>query len=165
MDADLDDFQQALLADGGNPVETLFRAVSLTAEIFAQEPGFYKAGASALQTETDTAMVDRFGAPRHLLIRDLVTQAVQEGFLVPAVNPESLAFLLGQQFYGWIQAWAADRLSLEDMVTRTQYGFAASLAGFATPGYRAALTVRLTDIQNRLPESWQAKLTMAQAGR
>lgn len=165
MDADLDDFQQALLATARDPVETLFRVITLAAEIFKQEPGFYKAGASALQTETDAALVDHFGMPRHNLLSDLVTQAVQEGFLVHAVNAESLAFSLGQQFFAWIHAWARDRISLDEMMARTGYGFALALSAWATPPHRETLLTRAIEFQNALPESWQAKLTLAQAGQ
>lgn len=165
MDADLEDFQQALLAEANEPLETLFRVVTLTAEIFEQEPGFYKAGASALQAETDAELVESFGLPRHNLMSQLVTQAVQSGDLVHVVNPESLAFTLGQMLYGCIQAWASDRLSLQDMVARTQYGFALTLAAVAAPEHRGALLSRAIEIQNALPESWQSKLTLAQAGQ
>lgn len=163
MDADLEDFRQALLQDSSHPVELLFRVVTLAAEIFAGEPGFYKAGVSALQTETDAALMDRFGLPRHNLLRDLVIQAVQDGWLSPAVNAESMAFLLGQQMFGWVQAWARDRLTLEDMVNRTRYGFALSLAAVAASEYRETLVKRALEYQDGLPESWQAKV--AQAGR
>lgn len=165
MDADLEDFQRALLSDATDPIETLFRIITLTAEIFETEPGFYKAGASALQAETDVTLINHFGLPRHNLIRDLVVRAVQEGFLDHAVNPDSLAIALGQQFFGWIQAWARDRLSPEEMVTRSQYAFAMSLAAFSTMEHRDAIMRRVTEIQNSLPESWQAKLNLVQAGR
>ncbi|HKI75496.1 MAG TPA: TetR/AcrR family transcriptional regulator [Pseudomonadales bacterium] len=164
MDADLEDFQQALLAEGLDPLATLFRVVSLSAEIFGQEPGFYQAGASALHAETDNRLVEHFGLPRRNLLTELLTRAVQEGFLVHQVNPESLAFTLGQLFYGCIQDWARDRLSLQDMVDRTQYGFALVLAAVATEKHRKALLERAMNLQNALPESWQTKLTLAQAG-
>lgn len=163
MDADLEDFQSALLAQASDPVSTLFRVISLTAEIFQKDPGFYKAGASALQAEADAALVHHFGLPRHNLLRDLIGRAVQEGQLSHAVNPDSLAVLLGQQLYGWIQAWANNQLALEEMAARAEYGFALAMAALAAPDHRDALLDRALKIQNTLPESWQVKLTLAQA--
>ncbi|MDZ7684943.1 MAG: TetR/AcrR family transcriptional regulator [Gammaproteobacteria bacterium] len=125
MDADLDELRQALFAKPKDPIEIFFHLVDVSAEFFEAEPGFYKAGASAIEAETDSALANHFGLPRHALLRSLVSQAVQNGHLAYAINPDSIAVALGQQFFGWIQAWSRDQISLADMVTRTQLRFLA----------------------------------------
>jgi len=153
MDADLDDFQHALYAEPKDPLEIFFHLVTVSRDFFEREPGFYKAGANALQAETDAALANHFGLPRHALLCRLVANAIQGGYLTHSINPDSIAFTLGQQSFGWIQAWAREQISLDDMEHRTQYGFALVLAGAATADHRGDLFERAMALQATLPES------------
>ncbi len=163
MDTDLDDYRRALLSEPKDPLDIFFHAVSVTRQLFETDPHYYRAGAEAVHGETDEQMNAKFSLPRHLLMRDLVLHAVQEGFLSHRTNAESLALTLGQQFYGWIQAWAQDKISLADMEARTQYGFALTLAGLASDAQRPGLMRLALDIQETLPESWQQQTNAATA--
>lgn len=153
MDADLDELQSALFDESKDPLEIFFHLVTVSRRFFEREPGFYKAGANALQAETDAALANHFGLPRHALLCRLVGHAVQSGRLVHSVNPDSVAVALGQQFFSWIQAWARGQISLDDMELRSQYGFALVLAGAATEHFREGLFERAMALQTRLPEA------------
>ncbi len=153
MDADLNDFREALFADEKDEIEIFFHLVDVTATLFASSPGYYKSGLSALEAESDPALANHFGIPRHVLLKDLVSQAIREGALAHPVSPDTLAIALGQQFFGWIQAWARGHVSLEEMTSRAHYGFAMILAGAATDRARPALFDRAAALQTALPEA------------
>lgn len=155
MDTDLDEFNDLLMAESHDPLDIFFHCVTVSVQMFEKEPGFYKAGAQAIQTDADVELATRFGLPRHALLRNLTLEAIQKGYLVQQVNPDSLAVALGQQFFGWITAWAKGQISLTDLQSRTHYGFALTLAAVAMEEHRARLTERMIAVQSALPESWQ----------
>lgn len=156
MDADLEDFREALFAEPKDPVEIFFHLVTVSARLFEEAPGYYRSGIGAIEAETDSALANHFGLPRHALLRDLVTRAVQEGYLVHSINPDSLAIAIGQQSFGWMQGWARGHLSLEDMIARTHYGLALTLAGAASTSHRDRLMERAIQLQAELPEALSA---------
>jgi len=155
MDTDLDQFKEALLAEPTNPIDTFFRAVTTAVRLFEKEPNYYMTGALAVHSETNEKLTNHFSIPRQELFKDLVVQAIQQGYLAHQVNPESFAINLGYQFYSWIQAWARGHLSLQQLELRTHYSFAASLAAVATAENRDSLTTRMLAIQDQLPEAWE----------
>lgn len=153
MDADLQSFRTDLMAEPVDALEVFFRAASVTAEMFEREPAFYKAGANAILREADAPLIEQFTRPRHALLREMVQRAVQEGFLSHSVNPDALAVALGQQFFAWIQTWATGLVSLEGMVSRTQYAFALALTAVATDEHRDRLLDRLMQLQTQF-DAW-----------
>lgn len=153
MDADLNDFREALFAETKSEIDIFFHMVDVSAELFSRSPGYYKSGLGALETDADPALANHFGTPRHELLRDLVSRAVQAGYLAHCANPDSVAIALGQQFYGWTQAWARGHIPLEDMVSRTHHVFALTLAGAASADQRDALFDRAMALQDLLPEA------------
>lgn len=161
MDTDLDDYRNELLKEPKDPIDIFFHAVRITRQLFESDPHYYRTGAAAVHSEQDDELNAKFSLPRHNLLRDLVLNAIQSGHLSHRANAESLALTLGQQFYGWIQAWAQRKISLNDMESRTQYGFALTLAGMATEAHRERLFNLATEYQQTLPESWQQQTTTA----
>ena len=47
MDADLNDFREALFADEKDEIEIFFHLVDVTATLFASSPGYYKSGSDS----------------------------------------------------------------------------------------------------------------------
>lgn len=153
MDTDLDRYRDALFAAPREPLDSLFYSVTVGRQLIEAEPHFYRMGAQSIHGETDSAMASRFSIPRHELMRDLVLQAIQAGCLCHWASAESVAVALGQQYYGWIQAWARGHISLDDLEARTHYGYALTLAAIATEDYRAPLIKRAMAFQAALPEA------------
>ena len=153
MDTDLARYREALNSADKDPLELLFHSISIGRQLFEAEPHFYKMGAQSIQGATDSSLTTQFSLPRHQLLRDLVQQAVQTGYLTHRINSDSLAIALGHQYYGWIQAWARDLISLDEMETRSHYAYAMTLAAAATDDYREALINRAMTLQKSLPEA------------
>ena len=152
MDTDLDDFKERLLSKASNSLEVIFRLVTVTTQLFSEEPSYYRTGALAMNQETDESIKSSFGLPRQALMKDLVQQAIQHGHISHRMNADSLSIALSMQFYSWIQLWANDQITLEELTTRGHYTFALTLAGAATESSREALLVRVINLQSILPE-------------
>lgn len=164
MDTDLSDFKERLLADNKDSIEVFFHLVTVTVSLFGEEPNYHKTGALAVHQETDESIKSSFGQPRLEMMRNLIYRAIQQGQINHQINADSLSISLNMQFYSWIQAWANDRISLEDLELRGHYSFALSLAGVATDASRGELTARLLDLQSRLPENWASQTHTIKTG-
>ena len=153
MDTDLDDFKDRLLSIDSNPIDRIFNLVSVSSQLFAEQPNYYKTGALALNRETDKTLKSNFGLPRQALMKHLVQQAIQHEYISPRMNADSLSITLSMQFYSWIQLWANDQITLKELETRGHYTFAVTLAGAATEAAREALLDQIIQLQEALPES------------
>jgi AcrR family transcriptional regulator len=153
MDTDFDDFVAALSAEPKQGFGVFFRLVDVTAEKFAQNPGYYRTGAQAIQATTDKALSSHFSLPRHGLLKDLVGEAIQRGEISHRVNADSLALSLGHQFYGWIQVWAKGDMDLPAMVARAKYGMGLGLVAVAADAKRLPLLEQVLAMQDALPEA------------
>ena len=153
MDTDLDDFKDRLLSIDSNPIDRIFNLVSVSSQLFAEQPHYYKTGALALNRETDKTLKSNFGLPRQALMKHLVQQAIQHEYISPRMNADSLSITLSMQFYSWIQLWANDQITLKELETRGHYTFAVTLAGAATEAAREALLDQIIQLQESLPES------------
>ena len=155
MDTDLDEFKARLLIENTNSLDVIFNLVSVTVQLFAEQPNYYKTGALAVHQETDESIKSSFGLPRQALMKSLVQQAIQHGHISHRMNADSLSISLSMQFYSWIQLWANEVISLEELEMRGHYAFALSLAGAATDTTREELFNKVVELQTALPESWQ----------
>ena len=153
MDTDLDDFKDRLLSIDSNPIDRIFNLVSVSSQLFAEQPNYDKTGALALNRETDKTLKSNFGLPRQALMKHLVQQAIQHEYISPRMNADSLSITLSMQFYSWIQLWANDQITLKELETRGHYTFAVTLAGAATEAAREALLDQIIQLQESLPES------------
>ena len=45
MDTDLDDFKHRLLSIDSNPIDCIFNLVTVSSQLFAEQPNYYKTGA------------------------------------------------------------------------------------------------------------------------
>lgn len=153
MDTDFDDFVSALSATPRQGFSVFFRLVDVTADLFAEHPGYYRTGTLAIDATTDLTLTAHFGLPRQALLRDLIQGAIQRGEISHQVNADSLALNLGHQFYGWIQAWAKGRLDLPEMAARAKYSLGLGLAAVVTEPNRANLLSSVMLLQQQLPEA------------
>ena len=153
MDTDLDDFKDRLLSQNSNPVEVFFNLITVTTQLFTEQPNYYKTGALAMHQETDETIKSSFGLPRQALMKHLVQQAIQHEYISHRINADSLSITLSTQLYSWIQLWANDQITLDELESRGHYTFALTLAGTATEPWRDKLFMRVLELQSTLPEN------------
>ncbi len=154
VDEDLARLQKALMHIEAGPIEAFFRLNDVVAEIFAEAPALYKAGARVVAAPSGPADNAeerlRFHAPRFLVLRNLVADAVQAGAISHKINPDTFALHVGQQLLSWILMWGMGQLSLDEMRLRTAYALALTLSAIAAEGERPALEARLLETQEAL---------------
>ena len=153
MDTDFDEFAHALKRTPAEGLDLFFQVIEVSQALFERNPGYFRTGAQALQATADKALAAHFGLPRHGLLRDLVRESIQRGDISHRVDADSLALHLGQQFYGWIQAWAREDITATEMTARAAYGFALTLAAVASDEHRERLSDLAFTTQQTLPEA------------
>ncbi len=167
VDEDLRHLQKALLEIEAGPIDAFFKIIDVTAEMFAEAPVLYKAGARLVGSQADAGTHEKrqrsFHQPRFLVLKALVAQAVQDGAIQHKVNLDSFTIHIGQQILSWILVWGNDRIELEEMRLRTNYAVAVALAGVATDGTRAELLDRAFGYQDELQKI--EKRLLAQTGK
>jgi len=154
VDEDLQRLQKALLEIEAGPVDAFFKLIDVVAEIFAEAPALYKAGAQIMAAPagpgTDAQARRDFHASRFFVLRSLVADAIQAGAVSHKVNPDTFALHIGQQILSWILMWGADQITLEEMRLRTGFALAVSLLGVAQGPHRDGLQNRFVSCQTAL---------------
>ena len=157
LDADLERYRARLEALGGDALDVLFQGVTLVRTLYAEDPAFYRALLFAVYNDGGREFRSIFGPPRHALWRSLVSNAVDAGFLDPALDPDAFAVNLGHTFFAVILEWVAGELELDELEARVHYGFALALHSMATPAARLRLRQQVEHTQGRLTALWQAR--------
>lgn len=158
LDDDLDDLMHRMMSLQGTSLDVFFDMVAIVGDMFNSSPDFYRAGAHAVKQNLLAELDEKFRAPRHDVLRALVQQAVQEGYLDHRVNVDGFALILSQQFLIWIESWADGIVNADDMVRYVQYGFAIILAGVARDEHREMMQQRVLDYQSKLKSNWNGVL-------
>jgi AcrR family transcriptional regulator len=127
-------------------LEAMFEAVRIAAELYRSDPAFYR-GLSIGKPRAERDLVISVQAPRQAFWRALLTRAVAEGDLEPAMKIDLLATAMMQLGGGAFGAWVADLVSVEEMERQTCYGIARLLVGVARPDGRVRLEARIADVE------------------
>ena len=158
LETDLAHFTALVTSQDVDALERIFRAVSLATEHYARDPEYHRAVLFAAYTDGGREYRSLFAGPGHALWRDMVRQAVDDGYLDRGLEPDAFAATLEQLLFSCVLGWVQGQLSLEELLLRAHYGFALVLLGAARPRPRAALKARMTDLQRRLGALWRAQL-------
>ena len=157
IDADLEEYQSRLEMLETDELDTFFEALRLVTELYAPEPGFYRAVLFAAYGDGGTEFRAMFGGPRHAMWRRLVKEAQAAGHLIPELEPNSFTIHLGHVLFACTMEWVNGLLSLEEMQAHGQYGFAVALSGVATPAAARRLRQRALEYQTRLNELYRER--------
>lgn len=150
LDEDIEQYAAQLARCRQDPLNMLFRAVTLGNEYFRRDQHYYRAMFFAVTNNGGRELRVAFGGPRMALWERLVGEAIAEGHLIGGADRRALADHLGSVYLANIVAWASGQMSLKVMELRTLYGFAMALATMATDRYTAGLRERALDYQDRL---------------
>lgn len=155
LDADMNAYQYQLSRLKADELDAFFSAVTVATDLYAREPGFYKAVLFAVYADGGREFRSMFGPPRHAFWKRMVADAVQAGYLNRSLDADAFAVNLGHIFFAGILEWVAGELSLEELEARSQYGFALSLLAMAESAHRDALRRRVDTLQQRLRSIWK----------
>jgi AcrR family transcriptional regulator len=163
LDDDLEHYQKRLAKVRGDELDTFFKAVSVATTLYSTEPSFYRAVLLAVYNEGGREFRSMFGGPRHAMWRGFVADAIDAGYLSTDVEPDAFAINLGRSFFSAILEWANGQISLAELDSWAQYGFALSLGAMATSKSAARLREKAVAQQKRLQKLWKQRLTHAKA--
>ena len=162
LDADLEQYQDQLERLKADEIDVFFKAVSLATSLYSAEPAFYRAVLFAAYNDGGTGFRAMFSGPRHAMWRRLVNNARAAGKIAHEVEPNSFAINLAHIFFSCIIEWVNGLLSLEELETRAQYGFAIALRGVATPATSDKLWDKIISTQKRLKTIHRKRVRMEQ---
>jgi AcrR family transcriptional regulator len=138
-DAFMDDLEHRLAAPSvGDPVARARRVVSVTCELFAEDPVVSRA---LLRGWEESGHVLRRGPLTHLV--DAFTAAQASGVLAASVEPRVLASHVGTACVGALHQWAAGQIDDEKFRARSLVALDVALAAAATEPHREAFVRRI----------------------
>ena len=150
LDEDINQYSKQLGRAKKDPLDMIFRAVSLGKTYFNREPRYYRAVLFAVYASGGPEYRSSFRGPRLALWRSLVDEAVTGGYLSRDADSHALAANLSSTYFASILSWVSGEISLAQMETRTHYGFAMVLYSMATRPHQARLKEAILDAQEKL---------------
>lgn len=151
LDEDIGQYGAQLSRSRQDPLEIFFRAVTLGKIYFQRDQHYYRAVLFAVYADGGAEYRKTFGGPRRALWRSLVENAVASGYLRQDVDVDALSRNLAGIYFAHILEWITGEMSLEELETRTHYGFAMSLYSMAAPAHAERMRERIQRAQLRLP--------------
>lgn len=135
-------------------LDRLFQAVDVAAELYREDPAFYRAILWRRPAPTE-AIGDAVRQPRNHFWRALVQQALDEGQLRSFADASTIATLLIRHFSAALSDWIADEITPDQLQTEVKLGFATVLLPFASRREAAALKARLFALHDALAQCHQ----------
>ncbi|MEN8722356.1 MAG: TetR/AcrR family transcriptional regulator [Alphaproteobacteria bacterium] len=155
LDDDVQALQQSVSDVGGDPIDGFFGVIDVSVGMLASAPAFYRTGARAVQTDMmDGDLQRHLREPRHTVLRQLVQRAVQQGFISHKISVDIFAVQLGQTLMIWVQSWANDHVTLDQLSDYLTYAFALSLAGVVADEHKQRVLDKAWAVQDRLQDDW-----------
>lgn len=144
FDQDLAQYEARLRALPPQPaLDRLFQAVDVAADLYRDDPAFYRAILWRRPTADETAVVDAMRRPRNRFWRAMVEAALDQGQLRDGTDAAVVSRLLIRQFSAALADWIAGEAPLEQFRIEVKLGFAAVLLPFAACAASPALNARL----------------------
>lgn len=150
LDEDIARFAAELERGSDNPLEMLFRVVSLGNAYFKREPGYYRAVIFAILGEGGEEYRMMFGGPRRALWHELVEHAIADKYLRDDVDAALLADHLSAVYFINILEWLSGETSLSRVEYKTRYAFAMALCGVARQRHVGRLREQIAVMQDKL---------------
>ncbi|MFT4101160.1 MAG: TetR/AcrR family transcriptional regulator [Burkholderiaceae bacterium] len=142
FDLDLDEFAARLQREPGDPLDKLFVAVRMAADLYRREPRFYKA--MALMGRRDgEGSASAIAGPRVDFWRQLVQDLADQGLLVAGTNASLLGASVARSMRGIFLEWAGGSISAERLAREADFALASLCHAHATGPARRRLASRL----------------------
>lgn len=157
LDEDLQFFAQRIRALEAQDLDVFFEVVRISCASYAKDPEFSRAVLGAVYFGETSEYRSMFRRPRRIFWQSLVDDAKRNKCIDASVDSDAFATNLVHIYWSNIIEWVAAEGSIEEMETRTKYGFALALLAVAKPKHRAALRTRLAELQEMLSEAAPAE--------
>ena len=147
LDEDIEVFSDRMKAYEEQGLDIFFEAVRQSCASYADDPEYSRAVLGAIYFGGTNEYRTMFRRPRRIFWQSLVEKAIETKCIDASVDPNAFSINLVHIYWSNIIEWVAAEGTIEEMETRTMYGFALSFLAVATPKYRADLKKRLVESQ------------------
>lgn len=161
LDDDLASFSQSLNQIKTDEIDSFFKSVSLTTDLYATEPAYHRAVLLAIYSDGGKDYRSIFFEPRYVFLRNLVKGAINAGYLIEELDADAFALNISHTFFACNIEWAHKQLSLPELAQRVNYGMALALSAVATEKCRIDLQQRVLHSQKQLQNIWRKTLKEA----
>jgi len=150
LDADLASYQGRLNELQVDPLERIFRSITLATSFYSEQPGFYRAILIALYKDRGSELRTMFSGPRQVVMDNLVHNAQLAAYLRNSIDAEAVARNISYVFFAGMVEWVSGLISLPEFEVRAQYGTGLTLSGAATEEHRRGIDIRVDRLQKQL---------------
>ena len=139
-------------APSENALQRIFDAIAIAADLYRQDPDFYRATMWGRYSEAgdDDEVATAAREPRTRFWTTMVERAISEGYLRPKTDPKVLGVLMIQIAAGALSDWALEIISVDQLERETGFGFAVLLSHYATRDAAPGLRARVTTLERLL---------------
>ena len=152
FDQDLERFEALVAAAPARDVlDRIFDALDIAADLYEADPAFYRATmgrrpAGSAEDGAEAAMRE----PRIRFWRNIVADAVRDGWIQRDADPAVVGALMIQISGGVIADWIAGEISVDILRKEMKFGFAVALLPFATRAASKPLRTRISALHREL---------------
>lgn len=140
---DLLSFEARVSKSSADALDRIFEAVTKTAQLYREDPGFYRAMNWTRDVSPDDDPSIAPYRPSEAFWCGLVRSAIVEGFLTSDTDAGRVGVVLMQIVAGSFFHWVSNIISVDQMERETNYAFAVVLSAFATKSTYLRLQSRL----------------------
>ena len=139
-------------ARAADALDHIFKAISIAAGLYKEDPGFYRAIMHMRPNQADPDLYAAMRAPRIEFWRGMIQKAGEEGLLRRDANSGILSVLATQIASGVLAEWVSGVISADQLERETSYGFAVILMQYATPKGAKKLAPRIAALEKALAQ-------------
>jgi AcrR family transcriptional regulator len=150
-------------ADSTDPIDQVLRVAETATELICEDPAFYRAIVKET-TSIEFALRPQVIRRSLRLWRTSLSHAIEDGVLVPGMQPELLARQLFVQALGVTELWINEELDAESFPLQLRYSTLLCLLAFASDAVRGDLATQLHEIGERIPTNLHFEQTELQRG-
>jgi len=141
-------FSKTRSADG---IERIFQALSMSIRFYVEDPDFYRTLWTGVFDMSGKEVRQALAQPeRDAFWLALINAAAAEGAVRPEIDTALLMRDLDFTFGAVMLNWVLGAVANDELEAATAYGYALTLAGAATDGWRERLAARVADHQAKL---------------
>jgi len=132
-------------------VERIFQALAMSIRFYVEDPDFYRTLWTGVFDMSGKEVRAALARPeRDAFWLALVNAAAEEGALAPGIDTGLLLHDLDLTFGAVMLNWVLGSLTTEELASAAGYGYALTLRGAATPGWRDRLAQKVGDYQDQM---------------
>ena len=135
-----------------DPIESIFAALDMAIAFYVGDPAFYRTLWAAVLDPSDHVRGEILNPQRDAFWRGLIDQACDAGAISDEIELGQLLRHLEAILRSVMFDWVVGEIAPERIGPLARHGYALTLLGASSPGWRGPLKARVSEAQARLSE-------------